>query len=427
MSLEDKHTGIFYGWYIVGACVIITLYTGGVIHFGFTAVFEPIAEEFEWSYAQISLASSLRGLEMGLLAPFMGFLVDRYGPRRLIFLGTLITCAGFLLLSRVNSLTMFYVAFALLAFGMSTTGGTVLMTAIANWFRRRVGIAMGIVASGFGLGGLLVPVVTILIDTFEWRTAMVIVGFGMLVIVLPLSFIVRHKPEPYGYQPDGELIEPFDITDSQSSRPVDEINIPTKQALRSRTFWQLGISSMCHAFVVGAIVTHMMPYLSSLGIIRSTSSVIAFILPAASITGRLSSGWLALRYGSRRVFTASFILMAAGTLIFSYISAGMIWLTVLFVITFSFGWGCSVTSRLSLMRESFGRGNFGKIMGFISGMMMIGHITGAPLAGWVFDIWDSYQGAWLAYSAITLLASLLVFTIPSTLSDGKEESTAIRA
>ena len=427
MSLEDKHTGIFYGWYIVGACVIITLYTGGVIHFGFTAVFEPIAEEFEWSYAQISLASSLRGLEMGLLAPFMGFLVDRYGPRRLIFLGTLITCAGFLLLSRVNSLTMFYISFALLAFGMSTTGGTVLMTAIANWFRRRVGIAMGIVASGFGLGGLLIPVVTILIDTFEWRTAMVIVGFGMLVIVLPLSFVVRHKPEPYGYQPDGELIEPFDITDSQSSRPVDEINIPTKQALRSRTFWQLGISSMCHAFVVGAIVTHMMPYLSSLGIIRSTSSVIAFILPAASITGRLSSGWLALRYGSRRVFTASFILMAAGTLIFSYISAGMIWLTVLFVITFSFGWGCSVTSRLSLMRESFGRGNFGKIMGFISGMMMIGHITGAPLAGWVFDIWDSYQGAWLAYSAITLLASLLVFTIPSALSDGKEEGTAIRA
>jgi hypothetical protein len=62
---------IFYGWYIVGACVVITLYTGGVVHFGFTAVFEPIVEEFNWSYAQVSLASSLRGLEMGLLAPFM--------------------------------------------------------------------------------------------------------------------------------------------------------------------------------------------------------------------------------------------------------------------------------------------------------------------------------------------------------------------
>ena len=80
---------IFYGWYIVGACVVITLYTGGVVHFGFTTVFEPIIDEFQWSYAQVSLASSLRGLEMGLLAPFMGFLVDRYGPRRLIFIGSI--------------------------------------------------------------------------------------------------------------------------------------------------------------------------------------------------------------------------------------------------------------------------------------------------------------------------------------------------
>ena len=420
MNPENKHTGIFYGWYIVGACVVITLYTGGVIHFGFTAVFEPIAEEFEWSYAQISLASSLRGLEMGLLAPFMGFLVDRYGPRRLIFIGSIIACAGFLLLSRVNSLTMFYIAFALLAFGMSTTGGTVLMTAIANWFRRRVGVAMGIVASGFGLGGLLIPVVTILTDSFEWRTAMVIVGIGMLVIVLPLSFIVRHKPEPYGYQPDGELIKPVDVTDFQNPRPIDEINIPAKQAFRSRTFWQLGISSMCHAFVVGAIVTHMMPYLSSLGVIRSTASIVAFILPVASIIGRLSSSWLAIRYDSRRVFAASFILMTAGTLIFGYISTGMTWLIVPFIITFSLGWGCSVTSRLSLMVESFGRVSFGKIMGFISGMMMLGHVTGAPIAGWVYDTWGNYQGAWLSFGAITLFASLLVFTIPSTLSSGKE-------
>jgi len=114
MNSEGKKPKLFYGWYIVGASVIITLYAGGVVVFGFTAVFEPIAEEFSWSYAQVSLASSLRGLEMGLLAPFMGFLVDRYGPRRLILGGSLITFAGFLLLSRVNSLSIFYLSFVLL-------------------------------------------------------------------------------------------------------------------------------------------------------------------------------------------------------------------------------------------------------------------------------------------------------------------------
>ncbi len=87
MDSNQKRSKVFYGWYIVGACVFIALYTGGIVHFGFTAVFEPIAEEFGWSYAQVSLAFSLRGFEMGLLAPVTGLLVDRWGPRKLIFGG----------------------------------------------------------------------------------------------------------------------------------------------------------------------------------------------------------------------------------------------------------------------------------------------------------------------------------------------------
>ncbi len=115
MDFNHKRSKVFYGWYIVGASLLITLYTGGVVHFGFTAVFEPIAEEFGWSYATISLASSLRGFEMGLLAPVAGFLVDRWGPRKLIFGGSILICLGFWLLSRVSSLAMFYRAFALIA------------------------------------------------------------------------------------------------------------------------------------------------------------------------------------------------------------------------------------------------------------------------------------------------------------------------
>jgi MFS family permease len=296
---------------------------------------------------------------------------------------------------------------------MSTSVGTVLMTAVANWFDRKAGVAIGIVACGFGLGGLLVPAVTGLIDWLEWRDAMVVVGLGMLVIVLPLSLFVRHKPEQYGYLPDGELIRPADVLASQDTPSVTEINVSARQAIKGRTFWQLGISSMCHAFVVGAVVTHIMPYLSSVDIARSTSSVVAFILPAVSVVGRLSSGWLGIRFGSRRVFAASFILMTIGILIFALITAGMMWLIVPFVATFSLGWGCSVTSRLGVLRESFGRHNFGKILGFISGMMMLANVTGAPLAGWVYDTWGSYQGAWFGYGAVTLLASVLVFTIPA--------------
>src|SRR4030042_2316080 len=108
MDSDSRRPRIFYGWYIVAASLVNLLYTGGVAHFGFTAVFEPIADEFKWSYAQISLASSLRGLEMGLLAPVVGFLVDKWGPKKMVFGGSIFLCLGFLLLSRVESLLVFY-------------------------------------------------------------------------------------------------------------------------------------------------------------------------------------------------------------------------------------------------------------------------------------------------------------------------------
>ncbi|HEY93522.1 MAG TPA: MFS transporter [Dehalococcoidia bacterium] len=423
MDSDPKRPRFFYGWYIVAASLVNLLYTGGVAHFGFTAVFEPIANEFKWSYAQISLASSLRGLEMGLLAPVVGFLVDKWGPKKMVFGGSIFLCLGFLLLSRVESLLVFYLAFVLIAFGMSFSGGTVIMTAVANWFQKKAGLAMGIVVSGFGLGGLLIPIVTLLVDTYEWRTAMVIIGFGTLGIVLPLSFIMRHRPEDYGYNPDGEddiVLKP----EIENKEPVPETGMTVRQALKSRVFWQLSIASSCHSFLLGAVVTHMMPYLSSLGVERSTGSFIAMILPVVSIVGRLNGGWLGDRYGRKKVFTTSFFLMTIGVFIYGCLDYSRLWLLVPFILALSLGWGGSVTTRLTLLREYFGRRSFGTIMGFMSGVMMVGHITGAPLAGWIYDNWGTYRGAWLAYGAVTLLGAFLVFTLPaakSVLKSSEEE------
>ncbi|MBM2825095.1 MAG: hypothetical protein HW402_759 [Dehalococcoidales bacterium] len=412
MDSNQKRSKVFYGWYVVGACVLITLYAGGIVQFGFTAIFKPIAEEFGWSYAQISLAGSLRGFEMGILAPLMGILVDRWGPRRLIFAGSIIVFLGFLLLSRVSSLAMFYGAFALIAVGYSTYTDAVVMTVVANWFRRKTGTAIGIVASGFALGGLLVPLVTKLIDVLQWRVAMLIAGLSILLVVLPLSLLVRHKPEHYGYQPDGAVSNSVGTSKVQILPPRTEVNIPVKQAIRSRVFWHVAVAAMCHAFVISAVVMHIMPYLSSLGIGRSISSLIALAVPLVSICGRLGSGWLSDRLGKRYVFAASYALITVGLFLLGYVTTGTIWLTVPFIIAFSLGWGGSVTTRISLLSEYFGRLRFGTILGITSGIMMVGNIAGAPLAGWVFDTWGSYRGAWLGYGALTTVGMVLVLTIP---------------
>ncbi len=412
MHLNRKPHKVFYGWWVAGAALLISLYTGGVIFFGFTAVFEPIANEFDWSYAQISFAASLRGLEMGFLAPVVGLLVDKWGPRKLMFGGIFVGGLGLILLSRVTSIGMFYGAFVMIAIGMSTCSGTVLITAVVNWFRRRVGIATGIAVSGFALGGLLVPLVTTLIDTFEWRMVMVTLGLGMWGIALPLSLLVRHKPEQYGYLPDGDTISTAVVDEGLTAVQSEEVNIGAKEALKSSAFWHIALGLMYHMLVVSAVVTHVMPYLSSIGVTRAASSLVASAIPLVSIGGRLSFGGLSDRFDKRWLAAGCFALMALGLFLFGTITSGGIWLLVPFIILFGTGWGGSVTTRVNLIREYFGRHRFGTMHGFTVGVMMVGNITGAPLAGWIFDKWGSYQGAWFLLAGLAAVAILIIVTTP---------------
>ena len=418
---EKKRPRIFYGWYIVFACVVITLYTGGVVNFGFTAVFDPLVKEFGWSSAEISFAASLRGLEVGLLSAVVGLLVNKWGPRRLIFGGTILIFFGYLILSRVSSLFMFYAAFALIAVGMSACAGVVLLTAVTHWFSKKAGIATGIVASGFGLGGTLVPVVTALIDTFDWRQAMLIIGIGMLAICLPLSLIVRHRPEAYGYLPDGETGEtPNKRVDVREAKP--EAQMTVWQALKDRAFWHVSLSSMCHSFVVGAVITHIMPYLGSVGIDRAAASLVALVLPLSSIAGRLSSPAFTGKFGNRAIYSSSFILMTTGLLCFGYVNNTRILLIIPFVVAFSIGWGFSVISRITLLREHYGRESFAGVIGFNSTIMMIGNVSGAPIAGWVYDKYDSYHWAWVVFGIVTLGGMILALTIPTHRHGIRQES-----
>ncbi|MBA7617561.1 L-lactate transporter [subsurface metagenome] len=410
--MDKKHPKVFYGWWIVSACFLITLYTGGIIFYGFTAIFEPIANEFGWSYTQISLAASLRGLEMSLLAPFIGILADRWGPKRLIFSGVVITAVGLILLSYAMSLAMFYGAFILIAIGIGGCSVTVLMIAVVNWFRRHVGIASGIVVSGFGFSGLLVPVIVTLIEMYGWRLTMTILALGMLAIVLPLSLLVRHKPEQYGYLPYGQVEGSVTLDNSLSPAQAVGVDVKVKQVLKNSTFWCIALAFTFHVMVSHAIITHVMPYLSSIGVARSSSSLVATAIPLTSIGGRLGLGWLGDKLDRRRVAAGALAMMGLGLLCFGYVSVGETWLLVPFLILFGIGYGGAISLRTSLVREFFGRSNFGTVFGLLIGINMLGGVIGPPVAGWVYDNWGSYEGIWLAFAGLVVIAVVLVAAIP---------------
>ena len=402
---------------MVGAAVFIGIYTAGVIFYGFTAIFEPIADELGWSYTQISLAASLRGLESGLLAPIIGILVDRWGPRRRIFSGAIIAASGLILLSQTTNLAMFYGAFAIIAIGTSCCTMTVLMTAVANWFQRRIGIATGIAVSGFGLGGLLIPVIVRLIEIYDWRGALNIMALGLVVTVLPLSLLFRHKPEHYGYLPDGQIASPVTADNGSSTLPPIEVNVKVSDVLRSGTFWRMALAFTYQVLATSTAITHVMPYLSSIGIARTTSSLVATAAPLASIGGRISLGWLSDKLDRRLVAAGSFALIGLGLLCFGLSPVTSTWLLLPFALFFGIGYGGGNVMRVSLGREHFGRTNFGTVFGLIIGLNMIGGIIGPPLAGWVYDTWGNYQGIWFVFAGLSVPAVISILTIPSHKKD----------
>jgi len=260
------------------------------------------------------------------------------------------------------------------------------------------------VVSGFAIGGALVPVVTVLVDNYEWRTAMIILGLCTWVIALPLSLLIRHKPEQYGYLPDGDVSSPVVVNESLTSARSTE-------GTRS-VFWRIALASMCHMLVTSAVITHVMPYLTSIGIPRPATSLAAGAVTLASVGGRLGFGWLGDRLDKRRVTAVAFALMTLGLVFFDCISTGWMWLLLPFIVLFSTGWGGGVTMRAALLREYFGRRRFAKTYGFAFGVAMLGDMAGAPLAGWVFDKWGSYHGIWLVFAGVAVAALVIVMTIP---------------
>jgi MFS family permease len=397
---------VFYGWWIVLACFFISLYVGGITFYGFTALFEPLIKEFGWSYTQISFAASLRGLEMGLFAPLIGFLVDRWGSRKVLMSGVTTVGFGLILLSHTESLAMFYGAFLLLAFGAGGCTSIVTMSVVAKWFDKNVGRALGVMTSGFGASGLFVPIIVSLIEVFGWRTTLIILGIGAWILGIPLSLIIRNKPEQYGYLSDGiQITKPVLKEENQG----EKVAVTFIEIIKNRSFVLLNFIELIRMMAVSTVVTHIMPYLGSIGISRSTAGLVAAGIPLISIIGRLSLGWLGDIYEKKWVMAFGFGLIGAGMLFLGY--AHIEWSLFLFLLFFPPGFGGLMVLRGAILRDYFGKDYFGKMLGIIMGSASIGGIIGPTLAGWVFDSMGSYRFIWLTFSGLTIMAIILLFRI----------------
>ena len=404
---------IFYGWWIVLATSLIHFWGAGTFFYSFTAFFNPIVNEFGWSYAATSFAASLRSIEGGLASPIVGFAADRWGARRLLLIGSLLTGLGFILLSRVNTLWSFYALFLFLSIGFSMVCPVPGWTALANWFHRYRGTALGILSTSIGLGGVLVFGVNRLIDTFGWRQTLVIIGIVTWVIGIPASLVVRNRPEPYGMAPDGEKTPPppQKMDEEGGKRPItsDTGEYTVREASKTRPFQILALIVTLSSGAVHALSVHVMPYLTSTDFDRSTASIVAAVLVFSSTIGRFGMGWLATYINSRYLMTISLLLQGLGLLVLSF--SKTLWEVALFMLLFGPGYGGVITLRLTLQADYFGKKAFGAIQGLMMAVAITGTMSFPYLAGLFYDLSGSYRTTWLVMAGIILAVTPLALKL----------------
>jgi OFA family oxalate/formate antiporter-like MFS transporter len=416
---------MFYGWWIVIASSLLTTYNGGVLFYGFTAFFTPILNEFEWTRATTSLAFSLQRLEGGIAAPAVGYFIDRLGPRKMSLFAVTVFGLGFILLSKINSLLTFYIAFLIVSIGHSAGFYAVGAATVANWFVRKRGKAMGFVTGGVCLAGALVPVLVWLIDQYGWRQSLVIAGLGMWIIGIPLSLVFRQRPEQYGLLPDAESVDRRQATQPQTEvigendpplptaprhPTVTESEFTAMEALKTRTFWFLSLGWSISLLSMSAVFVHVMPFLESIGISRTKAGFVVTFTILLSVLGRVGLGWLSDYVDKRYVFCIALGLQAIGLLFFAMIRST--WHIVVFLFTFSPGYGAPIPLRAAIQGEYFGRKHFGTIQGLFLSVSTVCSMIGPPFAGWVCDVTGSYRLAFLILAAIPAVGIPLFLIVP---------------
>src|SRR5689334_2010540 len=205
---------IFYGWYMVAASVVANTIFSAAYFQGFGVLILPIERAFGWDRWVISAAMSLRQLESGIVSPAVGFLLDRFSARKLIFWSAVISGFGFVGLGFTAGIATFFLCFVIISLGASGVSHAVTWPVIiSRWFHRKRGLATGLAVTGPIFGSPIVILNTQIEQAYGWRIVLLAYGLLILVVVTLLSIIVRDRPETYGLQPDGDA--PVDYTPTE--------------------------------------------------------------------------------------------------------------------------------------------------------------------------------------------------------------------
>jgi MFS family permease len=411
LGLRERLNGIFYGYWILLGTFLLHGMASGIYFYGFSVFYTPLQREFGWSSAVTAGAVSLSRLEGGIEGPVVGYLVDKYGARRLLALGVVMTGLGFMAMVYVDSVLMLYLVYGgLLSIGYNTGFTHAMTSMITHWFKRMRSRAMGVYAIAAGIGGaLIVPLLAKSIAVNGWRTTAIYCGLAFWIAGLPFTLVFRNKPEDLGLLPDGEYHNPDPAHAAISGYVAPEKTASVRDALKSPIFIRLLLAESFRTFLLGSLVLHQIPHLITIGIAEETAANILGLMILISIPGRVIFGTLGDFFNKRLLLTAVMLIQALGVLIFAY--ASNIVHVYAFLVIYGLAYGGAIPLLMAFRGELFGRERFATISGAMAPFRMIGNVVGPVFAGYMFDVTGSYRLAFQVFVLLAVLSGLFFYLV----------------
>jgi sugar phosphate permease len=387
---ERARRRIFFGWWIALAGAGLQLLQGAVLGQAFGSYAVALRQDFGWSSTSLSIASALREMESGITGPVQGWIIDKFGSRNVARVGVLTLAVGLVFFSQVHTLTMFYIAFVVMALGASLMGYLTLTTIVVQWFERRRSTALSIQSMGGALGGVLLPVTVVLaLETIGWRQTAIWSAVVVVIVGLPLCQLFVNTPAEKGLLPDGRSPEVAGHH-AEAHAVAADADFTLREALREPSFWWVSFGHGSALFVVAAINVHLQIHLTeSLGYTLGEAARVMALITAMFMIGNLGGGIIG-DYASKRVLAIICMIgHMVGMVLISHATTTPI--VILGSVIHGLAWGARGPQMAAIRAEYFGRASFGKIMGVSNALIIIGTIAGPMIAGYLYDTTGSYQ------------------------------------
>jgi MFS family permease len=382
--------------FVVVTAFLSLLAIVGIALYGLPLFYNFYIDDFGWSRKIVTSGNAYAKL---IVAPLFGFIagwiVDKYGPRKMLMTGALMTLAAFLGLSMMKSLSLFYVSYVLVALGYVFGGPLPCQVLISRWFTKNRGKAMGIAYLGIGTGFTIVPqLVAKLESTLGWNMALVILGIIIVTVSVPLAFFVKDSPSK------------TDVT----IKP--EPAVPIRNILTNPWFYLLAFGSMCSIGAVGGINQHLKLYLKDLSMDEASIANIISLVAFMSLAGRVIMGWLADLMPRKYVMILIYLLVGGSIpLLMLPDFPGRLYL---FAVIFGIGLGGDYMIIPLMAGDLFGVRTLGRVMGIVLVADGIAEAGLPMLVGHLFDLSGSYFSGFLVLVGLALFGTFIISFLPKS-------------